>query len=447
MRRVLILLFVCKSIFSSGQTAFVKKYKFQSTVFGIRGCKAINNGMIITYQLSYDTCVCAKYFVMRCNEIGDSLWTKPINYNNRYIYSSNDGGYFSSYLDNMTKFDSSMNVEWDFTMYMLMDNIYDISQAPDSSYFILGAKDTIFTGVPSIKHIYKLDKNGNQLWEKYYYGNYYLSKIQSTTDNGAIIYGSIKDSISNTNLMLMKIDNNGDSLWNKEYYNYHLHTSNISKPIITYPNGDFSFLAGKSIYSYLIKTDSLGVIISMDSLQGNSAFTENINSGFDGSICGIGVDNNNSNNRNIQLIFRQYNPDNFSQYQIGDLTDEEGLFIYQTSDSGYYMIANRDSSGQREILLLKNTPGHNFFYSVNEITSHLSATINPNPTTGHLTINLDDRTTNIEIAISNTFGQEVSRTTYSNRSHLELEIKGESGLYFVRVVAGQKSGVYKIVKM
>ena len=31
------------------------------------------------------------------------------------------------------------------------------------------------------------------------------------------------------------------------------------------------------------------------------------------------------------------------------------------------------------------------------------------------------------------FGQEMSRMRYSNTSKLEMEIEGESGLYFVRV--------------
>ena len=86
-------------------------------------CAAANNGMLISYGLNYDTCVCGNQFVMRCNEYGDSIWTKIVSYDNGKIYNSKDGGYYSVYLDNMSKFDSSMNLEWDFTMYMLMDNI------------------------------------------------------------------------------------------------------------------------------------------------------------------------------------------------------------------------------------------------------------------------------------------------------------------------------------
>ena len=71
----------------------------------------------------------------------------------------------------------------------------------------------------------------------------------------------------------------------------------------------------------------------------------------------------------------------------------------------------------------------------------------PNPTTGRFTFSLSDYSPVTEITITSAFGQELSRTRYSNTSKVELEIKGNGDLYFVRVVAGDKSGVYKIVKM
>ena len=84
---------------------------------------------------------------------------------------------------------------------------------------------------------------------------------------------------------------------------------------------------------------------------------------------------------------------------------------------------------------------------VNEIKAKLKYNLSPNPTTDYFTIDLPDRSPVTEVAITNAFGQEVSRARYSNTSKLELEIKSESGLYFVKVVAGEKSGVYKVVKM
>ena len=73
--------------------------------------------------------------------------------------------------------------------------------------------------------------------------------------------------------------------------------------------------------------------------------------------------------------------------------------------------------------------------------------IYPNPTTDHITIILPDQSPFTEVIITNAFGQEISRGRYSNTNNLKLDIDGASGLFFVRVVAGGMSGVYKIVKM
>ena len=73
--------------------------------------------------------------------------------------------------------------------------------------------------------------------------------------------------------------------------------------------------------------------------------------------------------------------------------------------------------------------------------------ISPNPTNGNITISLPKQSPFTDVTITNAFGQEVSRARYSNTSMLELDIKGTSGLYFVRVVAGDRSWIYKVVKM
>ena len=82
---------------------------------------------------------------------------------------------------------------------------------------------------------------------------------------------------------------------------------------------------------------------------------------------------------------------------------------------------------------------------INDITSAFN--IFPNPTDGNITISLPKQSPFTNVTISNAFGQEMSQAKYSNQSRLELEIKGESGLYFVRVVEGDKIGVYKVVKL
>ena len=84
---------------------------------------------------------------------------------------------------------------------------------------------------------------------------------------------------------------------------------------------------------------------------------------------------------------------------------------------------------------------------INDMQAALNYNLSPNPSTGHITISLTEQSPVTEVIITNAFGQEVSRSRYSNTSKLEMEIKGKSGLYFVRVVAGDRTGVYSVVKM
>ena len=73
--------------------------------------------------------------------------------------------------------------------------------------------------------------------------------------------------------------------------------------------------------------------------------------------------------------------------------------------------------------------------------------ISPNPTTGHLIIDLPNLSALTEVVITNTYGQEVNRIKCSNTFKLEMEIKGESGIYFVKVLSGDKASVFRIVKL
>ena len=74
-------------------------------------------------------------------------------------------------------------------------------------------------------------------------------------------------------------------------------------------------------------------------------------------------------------------------------------------------------------------------------------TILPNPNTGIFRIDFNELYPFDEIIITNTFGNEISRTKYNGNSHLEIELNAQTGLYFVRIVQGNRIGIYKIVKM
>ena len=146
------------------------------------------------------------------------------------------------------------------------------------------------------------------------------------------------------------------------------------------------------------------------------------------------------NNSMLTLI-----PGNYSTYlwQDGSTTSSHSA-LSSVSDTILYWVQVSDSSG------CTNRDSLTIVFDVCQlipVTNKYEFNISPNPTTGHLIISLPEQSPYTEVTITNAFGQEVSRSRYSNTLKLELEIKGENGLYFVRVVAGEKRGGYKVVKM
>ena len=138
-------------------------------------------------------------------------------------------------------------------------------------------------------------------------------------------------------------------------------------------------------------------------------------------------------------------PGNYSSYlwQDGSTTGIYSAFSAIT-DTILYWVQVSDSTG------CTNRDSLTIIFDVCQLIPVVDKSefnIFPNPTNGLIVISLFDLSAITEVTITNAFGQEMSRLRYRNTSKLEMEIKGESGLYFVRVIAGEKSGVYRVVKM
>ena len=84
---------------------------------------------------------------------------------------------------------------------------------------------------------------------------------------------------------------------------------------------------------------------------------------------------------------------------------------------------------------------------VEEANNDFQFSIYPNPSTGNFSINLFKQSPLTEVTITNAFGQEVSREKFNNASKLNMEIREVSGLYFVKVSTGNKTSVFKVVKL
>ena len=71
----------------------------------------------------------------------------------------------------------------------------------------------------------------------------------------------------------------------------------------------------------------------------------------------------------------------------------------------------------------------------------------PNPTNGQLSIDLGEQLPATEVTITNILGQEISKQQFKNTSLLNLEIEGESGVYFLSFKAGQNTAILKVLKL
>jgi PKD repeat protein len=70
----------------------------------------------------------------------------------------------------------------------------------------------------------------------------------------------------------------------------------------------------------------------------------------------------------------------------------------------------------------------------------------PNPTAGDVNIDLGTTNNNVAVIIRNTLGQVVLQKPYVDASILQLNIPGESGVYFIEVTSGDKKAIWKVIK-
>jgi len=71
----------------------------------------------------------------------------------------------------------------------------------------------------------------------------------------------------------------------------------------------------------------------------------------------------------------------------------------------------------------------------------------PNPTTGRLTIDLGEQKDEVRVMVINSLGQVVEQNTYNQSGKETIELNGEEGIYFVKIITTKQSSVYKIQKL
>ncbi|NPV91963.1 MAG: copper amine oxidase N-terminal domain-containing protein [Firmicutes bacterium] len=127
-------------------------------------------------------------------------------------------------IPNTAAAEGTINVEW-HKVYGTPDVLESgqcATQTSDGGYIIVGWKADFRVGFSNNIYLVKTDSSGNTIWEKTYskhkpvdlYGNY----LQQTSDGGYIVVGNISNSdFDSTDVYLFKIDHNGNMLWEKTF--------------------------------------------------------------------------------------------------------------------------------------------------------------------------------------------------------------------------------------
>jgi hypothetical protein len=220
----------------------------------------------------------------------------------------------------LIKVDSNGNMEWDKTFGSPNNESgYAVKQTIDGGYIVTGEISQGTTYPQTHVCLIKTNDKGELQWEKTYFSGVGLDVCQ-IDDEGYVVVGDFYD-----NKNLMKVDKDGNEMWNKsigeKFYLYSIHQTN---------DGGFIMVG----FSCLIKTDSDGMqewTVTFDSGMVGLDVLQTIDGGY--TAVGYEGDYFESTgwmlrtDENGNIIDKKKYIDYKTYYGINSL--------YQTSDGGY----------------------------------------------------------------------------------------------------------------
>jgi len=261
-------------------TLWTKTYGGNSSDGGSSVQQTNDSGYIITGSTSSFGAGNLDVYLVKTDLAGDTLWTKTYGAENGdagfSVQQTSDGGYiitgtanavaFSVHEVFLIKTDSSGDTLWT-KIFTESSNSggYSVQQTTDGGYIITGGTDFFGAGSNDVDvFLIKTDSSGDTLWTKTYGGNSsdVGFSVQQTNDGGYIITGSTYSfGAGSMDVFLIKTDSSGDTLWTRTFGGSELDWGNSVQQtndggyIIT--GSTYSFGAGLSAV-WVIKTDENG---------------------------------------------------------------------------------------------------------------------------------------------------------------------------------------------
>jgi hypothetical protein len=263
---------------ANGDSTWSKLYGPEGT-FSFSVQQTLDGGYITTGDAWNDSTASTDVWLMKTDEIGNTLWTKKFGGYTYYdagfdVKQTIDGGYIiigDTYSFGvgerdilLIKTDSLGNTAW---MNTFGGSNYEygrsVQQTNDGGYILIGATDSFGEGNYDLWLI-KTNSIGDSIWSKTFGGALYdfgVTALQ-TSDLGFVLAGSTKSFGSGAaDIWLIKTESDGDSIWSKTYggmlddYGYYMDETSDGGFVIV--GGTESFGAG-DIDVYLLRTDSFG---------------------------------------------------------------------------------------------------------------------------------------------------------------------------------------------
>jgi len=252
-------------------------------------------------------------YMIKTDNLGDTLWTKHYNLNERELFCSgiqtSDGGYIITGLTTKP--------------YPVLDNIF----------------------------LLKTDSNGDSLWSHEYGENkddIGLS-VQQTTDGGYVVIGRTESFSETRDVYLIKTDSLGEVIWDKTFGDDH---ENSGRSVIQTSDNGFFLATNTMIFGSgfswidLIKTDSVGNIewtTTFDNEDDDAARSAQLTN--DGGFIITGLSEADNNISDVLLLKTSENGDIEWVRTYGDRElIERGNCVQQTTDGGYVIVGSKETA-------------------------------------------------------------------------------------------------------
>jgi PKD repeat protein len=240
-----------------------------------------DGGFIVAGYIALRSPYFLDYWVAKLDSSSNIVWQRAFGGDSgaeaQSIQETSDGGYivagdtYSFGTEGtdiwVVKLDSLGNIVWQKTYGRSnSDTVNAVSQTGDGGYLVAGATENLGSDNYYYKDawIFKLDSNGNPVWQKTYGGSYddEAKSIQPTSDGGYVVAGFTRSfGGRGSDAWVLKLDSMGNIVWQRAYDNYEDGSAASIQPT---SDGGYIFAGTTSFrnpYWWVVKLDSVGDIL------------------------------------------------------------------------------------------------------------------------------------------------------------------------------------------